>query len=151
MTNVHKYIWDNFAPFGVGLDDMFSQLETMSTKTINYPPYNILKRDTSNYEIEIALAGFKQEEIEVSSESNILKVTSKITEKDTSIEYLHKGLSKRSFCHSWHLADDVRIRDVEFNNGLLVISLEKIIPEHQKKTVYEIGGSTPKKLELLTE
>jgi len=94
------------------------------------------------------LAGFKAEEIEVSSESNILKVTSKVQDRDSEVQYLHKGLSKRSFNHSWQLADDVRIQDVSFEDGLLLISLEKIIPEHQKKTVYEIGGSSP---QLLTE
>lgn len=143
---MNKYTWDAFAPFGIGIDEMFSHLETLSTKTINYPPYNILKKDSANYEIEIALAGFKAEEIEVSSESNILKVTAKVKERDSTVEYLHKGLSKRAFSHSWQLADEVRIKDVNFEDGLLLISLEKIIPEHQKKTIYQIGGSSPKLL-----
>jgi len=145
---MNKYSWDTLYPYGIGIDSMLSALDTLSTKTTNYPPYNILKRDNSNYEIEIALAGFKAEEIEVSSESNILKVTSKVQDRDSEVQYLHKGLSKRSFNHSWQLADDVRIQDVSFEDGLLLISLEKIIPEHQKKTVYEIGGSSP---QLLTE
>lgn len=145
---MNKYSWDTLYPYGIGIDSMLSALDTLSTKTTNYPPYNILKRDSSNYEIEIALAGFRAEEIEVSSESNILKVTSKVQDRDSEVQYLHKGLSKRSFTHSWQLADDVRIQDVSFEDGLLLISLEKIIPEHQKKTVYEIGGSSP---QLLTE
>lgn len=145
---MNKYNWDAYAPYGIGIDSMLSVLDTLSTKTTNYPPYNILKRDSSNYEIEIALAGFKAEEIEVSSESNILKVTSKVQDRDSEVQYLHKGLSKRSFTHSWQLADDVRIHDVIFNDGLLQISLEKIIPEHQKKTIYDIKG---KDLQLLTE
>jgi len=145
---MNKYSWDTLYPYGIGIDSMLSALDTLSTKTTNYPPYNILKRDSSNYEIEIALAGFRAEEIEVSSESNILKVTSKVQDRDSEVQYLHKGLSKRSFNHSWQLADDVRIQDVSFEDGLLLISLEKIIPEHQKKTVYEIGGSSP---QLLTE
>lgn len=145
---MNKYSWDTLYPYGIGIDSMLSALDTLSTKTTNYPPYNILKRDNSNYEIEIALAGFRAEEIEVSSESNILKVTSKVQDRDSEVQYLHKGLSKRSFNHSWQLADDVRIQDVSFEDGLLLISLEKIIPEHQKKTVYEIGGSSP---QLLTE
>lgn len=145
---MNKYSWDAYAPYGIGIDSMLSALDTLSTKTTSYPPYNILKRDSSNYEIEIALAGFRAEEIEVSSESNILKVTSKVQDRDSEVQYLHKGLSKRAFTHSWQLADDVRIQDVSFTDGLLLISLEKIIPEHQKKTVYEIGGSSP---QLLTE
>ncbi len=136
-----KYVWDSYSPFSVGLDDIFNRLEAMSGHNTSYPPYNLIKHDGSNYEIEIALAGFKADEIEVSTEQNILRVASKITKRDTERTYLHKGLSKRSFNNVWQLADDVRISSVEFVDGLLSISLEKIIPEHQKKTVYNIGGS----------
>jgi len=138
-----KYNWDVYSPFGVGLEDIFTRLESMSNYNVNYPPYNIIKNDESNYEIEIALAGFKSDEIEVSTEQNILKVAAKSTKRDSERTYLHKGLSKRSFSNSWQLANDVQIKSVEFSEGLLIISLEKIIPDHQKKTVYKIGESKP--------
>jgi len=136
-----KYTWDIYSPFAVGLEDVFNQLETMSGHNTNYPPYNVIKHDSANYEIEIALAGFKADEIEVSTEQNILKVASKIEKRDTGRNYVHKGLSKRSFVNTWKLGEDVKISSVEFTDGLLSILLEKIIPEHQRKTMYTIGAS----------
>ena len=143
-----KYTWDIYAPFGVGLDTVFNRLDAMSGHNTNYPPYNIIKHDAANYEIEIALAGFKAEEIEVSTEQNILKVASKIEKRDTERNYVHKGLSKRSFTNTWQLGEDVKVSSVDFNDGLLSISLEKIIPEHQRRTTYNIGATVK---QLLTE
>lgn len=143
-----KYTWDIYSPFSVGLDDVFNRLEAMSGHNTSYPPYNLIKHDGSNYEIEIALAGFKAEEIEVSTEQNILRVASRVERRDTDRVYVHKGLSKRSFNHNWQLADDVRVSSVGFADGLLTISLEKIIPEDKKKTTYVIGTSEK---QLLTE
>ena len=146
MTNA--YTWDIYSPFGVGLESIFNRLDAMSGHNTNYPPYNIIKNDGSNYEIEVALAGFKPEEIEVSTEQSILRVASKVEKRDTERTYLHKGLSKRSFNHSWQLSEDVRVSSVDFADGLLTVSLEKIVPEHQKRTTYTIGAG---KQELLTE
>lgn len=148
MTNT--FTWDLYSPHFVGLDDMFHRLESMTHHDKNYPPYNLIKHDTSNYEIQIALAGFKPEEIEVSTESNILRIATTHAKQDPKVEYVHKGVSKRSFTRTWQLGDDVRVTDVCFADGLLCVSLEKIIPEHQKRTVYEIGGKTTEK-QLLTE
>jgi molecular chaperone IbpA len=131
--------WQVYAPYGVGLDSVFNRLDAMSGHNTNYPPYNIIKNDAANYEIEIALAGFKADEIEISTEQNILRVASKVEKRDTDRTYLHKGLSKRSFSNTWQLGDDVRVSSVDFEDGLLTISLEKIIPEHQKRTTYNIG------------
>jgi molecular chaperone IbpA len=136
-----KYVWDIYSPFSVGMDDVFNRLEAMTGHNTSYPPYNLIKHDGSNYEIEIALAGFKADEIEVTTEQNILRVTSKVEKRDTERTYLHKGLSKRSFSNSWQLADDVKVTSVDYVDGLLTISLEKIIPEDKKRTVYNIGGS----------
>jgi molecular chaperone IbpA len=146
MTNA--YTWEVYTPFNVGLESIFNRLDAMSGHNTNYPPYNIIKNDNANYEIEIALAGFKPDEIEVSTEQNILRVASTVAKRDSERTYVHKGLSRRSFSNSWQLADDVRVSSVDFADGLLIISLEKIIPEHQKKTTYTIGSS---KQEFLTE
>ena len=132
--------WQVYAPYGVGLDSVFNRLDAMSGHNTNYPPYNIIKNDAANYEIEVALAGFKAEEIEISTEQNILRVASKVEKRDTDRTYLHKGLSKRSFSNTWQLGDDVRVSSVDFADGLLTIALEKIIPEHQKRTTYTIGA-----------
>jgi molecular chaperone IbpA len=144
----NTFTWDIYSPFAVGLEDMFTQLQTMSGHNTSYPPYNVIKHDSTNYEIEIALAGFKANEIEVSTEQNILKVASKIEKRDTERNYVHKGLSKRSFTNTWQLGDDVKVSFVDFVDGLLSISLERIIPEHQRKTTYTIGASEK---QLLTE
>ena len=140
MTNT--YTWEVYTPFNVGLESIFNRLDAMSGHNTNYPPYNIIKHDGANYEIEIALAGFKSDEIEISTQQNILRVVSKIEKRDPERTYLHKGLSKRSFNHSWQMSEDVRLASVNFADGLLTISLEKIIPEHQKKTVYNIPDSS---------
>ena len=148
-TTTLDTFWKEYAPHAVGLDDVFNRLNAMSGHNINYPPYNLIKHDSSNFTIEVALAGFKREEIEVSTEQNILRVTSKSEKRDSERKYLHKGLSKRSFSHSWQLADDVRVSSVDFADGLLSISLEKIIPEDKKKTTYTIGRKLDPK--FLTE
>ena len=148
---MRDYTWDIYMPHAVGLDDIFHRLDSMTQHNKNYPPYNLIKHDNSNYEIEVALAGFKAEEIEVSTESNILKVASNTARQDPKIEYLHKGVSKRSFTNSWQLGDDVRVVDVEFEDGLLKIGLEKIIPEHQKRITYSIGSGNVTDKQLLTE
>ena len=140
--NTTTTTWQVYAPYGVGLDSVFNRLDAMSGHNTNYPPYNIIKNDAANYEIEVALAGFKAEEIEISTEQNILRVASKVEKRDTDRTYLHKGLSKRSFSNTWQLGDDVRVSSVDFADGLLTIALEKIIPEHQKKTVYNISDSS---------
>ena len=145
---MNKYAWDVYSPFFVGLDDVFHRLDTMTSHNKNYPPYNLIKHDSANYEIEIALAGFKKEEIEVSTEQNILRVACKDSRTDPKVEYLHKGLSKRSFLNTWQLSDDIRVSDVAFEDGLLKITLKKIIPDHQKKVMYSIGDSQK---ELLLE
>jgi molecular chaperone IbpA len=139
---MNKYTWDVYSPFSVGLDDVFNRLEAMSGRNTSYPPYNLIKHDASNYEIEIALAGFKSDEIEVSTEQNILRVASKVTKRDSERTYLHQGLSKRSFSNSWQLADDVRVSSVNFEDGLLTISLERIIPDHQKRVTYSINADS---------
>ena len=134
MTNT----WDIYLPHAVGLSDMFHRLDSMTSHNTNYPPYNLIKHDSSNYEVQLALAGFKREEIEVSTESNILKVTTKTAGTDPKVEYLHKGVSRRSFVFTKQLGDDVRVVDVAFTDGLLIISLEKIVPDHMKRTTYEV-------------
>ena len=134
MTNT----WDLYLPHAVGLNDMFHRLDSMSAHNKNYPPYNLIKHDTSNYEVQLALAGFKREEIEVSTESNILKVASNTARQDSETEYLHRGVSQRSFTNTWQLGDDVRIVDVTFEDGMLIVSLEKIIPDHMKRTTYVV-------------
>ena len=143
--------WNDYAPLAVGLDEMFNRLDAMHhSVNVNYPPYNIVKHDNSNYTIEVALSGFKPEEIEVFTEQNILTIASKVEERDTSRQYVHKGLSKRSFTRKIQLSDEHRVSSVGFEHGLLTVDIERIIPEHQKKTTWNIPGVKTEP-QLLTE
>ena len=144
--------WNEYAPLAVGLDEMFNRLDTIhNSVNVNYPPYNIVKHDNSNYTVEVALSGFKPEEIEVSTEQNVLSITSKVEERDTSRQYVHKGLSKRSFTRKIQLSDEHRVSSVNFEHGLLSVDIEKIIPDHQKKTVYKLGDLEVEVPQFLTE
>ena len=132
MTNT----WDIYLPHAVGLSDVFHRLDSMTQHDKNYPPYNLIKYDTSNYEVQIALAGFKPEEIEVSTESNILRIATTHARQDPKIEYVHKGVSKRSFTRTWQLGDDVRVTDVDFVDGLLRVSTGEDYPRTTRRKLY---------------
>ena len=123
---------------GIGLESFFSRLDALQDSTAtNYPPYNIIIHDTLTYDLEIALAGFSREDIEVVTERNVLTVSAKVSGPDKR-EYAHRGLSRRSFAKNWQLADDAVVDKVTFENGLLVITLKKILPEAQKRKVLTI-------------
>ena len=147
-TNTLDTFWKDYAPHAVGLDDVFHRLDAMSGSNVNYPPYNLIKHDSSNFSIEIALAGFKSKEIEVSTEQSILRVASKVEKRDTERTYLHKGLSNRSFSRTWQLSEDVEVKSVDFQDGLLTINLQRIVPEKHQRKIYEVAASEK---QLLTE
>ena len=122
----------------IGLDEWFKRFDTAFESHTNYPPYNLVKESSIDFRLEIALAGYKKEDIEVTTEWNKLFVEAKKVD-DSIDEYLHQGLAKRAFIRSWTLSDDVEVKDVSFEDGLLTIKLNKVIPEHQKKKVYELN------------
>lgn len=121
----------------IGMDEWFRRFDTVYDAQTNYPPYNLIKESSVDFRLEIALAGYKREDIEVTTEWNKLFVEAKKT-GDTDDEYLHQGLAKRAFTRTWTLSDDVEVKDVSFENGLLTIKLNKVIPEHQKRKVYNV-------------
>ena len=121
----------------IGLDEWFKRFDTAFESHTNYPPYNLVKESSVDFRLEIALAGYKREDIEVTTEWNKLFVEAKKI-GDPTEEYLHKGLAKRAFTRTWTLSDDVEVKDVSFEDGLLTVKLNRVIPEHQKKKVYEI-------------
>ena len=122
----------------IGLDEWFKRFDTAFESHTNYPPYNLVRESSVDFRLEIALAGYKKEDIEVTTEWNKLSVEVKKV-GDTDAEYLHQGLAKRAFTRSWTLSDDVEVKDVSFENGLLTIKLNRVIPEHQKKKVYQLN------------
>jgi molecular chaperone IbpA len=127
--------------YSVGFDRMFDRLfDEVNVSTTNYPPYNIIKSDDTNYSIEIAVAGFGKDDIEIETKENTLTVRS--VEKDSElvdeVEYLHKGISARAFTRSFTVADDVVVKGASYENGLLIISLERIIPEEKQPRLIKI-------------
>ena len=121
----------------IGMDEWFKRLDTAYETHTNYPPYNLVKESSVDFRLEIALAGYKKEDIEVTTEWNKLFVDVKKV-SDTDDEYLHQGLAKRAFTRTWTLSDDVEICDTAFVDGLLTIKIKRVIPEHQKRKVYEL-------------
>jgi molecular chaperone IbpA len=121
----------------IGMDEWFRRFDTAFESHTNYPPYNLIKESSVDFRLEIALAGYKREDIEVTTEWNKLFVDAKKS-GDTDDEYLHQGLAKRAFTRTWTLSDDVEVCDTEFVDGLLTIKIKRVIPEHQKKKVYEL-------------
>ena len=146
MTSRDLSIFNSLRPFSIGFDDMFDQFENMLgngglTMQSNYPPYNIRKTGKDNYSIEVALAGFNKNDVEVEFEDNLLTVRTKQiskSENNSDGEILHKGISQRQFARSFTIADDVKIGGAELKDGLLTIVCEKIVPEYKKKKLIEI-------------
>ena len=150
MTN-HKAIQSIFTglkPFTVGFDDMFDHFDHMvdhlphMTAANSYPPYDIVKTGSLTYDIQVALAGYSKKDISVNFEDNILKIESVKSKEEKEVEdndgVLHKGIAKRSFTKSFTIADDVEVKGVELKDGLLKVSLEKIVPDHKKARTINI-------------
>ena len=146
MTSKDLSIFNSLRPFSIGFDDMFDQFENMLgngglTMQSNYPPYNIRKTGKDNYAIEVALAGFNKDDVEVEFEDKLLTVktkkVNKAVEKDGN-EIIHKGISQRSFSRSFTIADDIKISNAQLKDGLLTINCEKIVPEEKKKKLIPI-------------
>ncbi len=146
MTSRDLSIFNSLRPFSIGFDDMFDQFENMLgngglTMQSNYPPYNIRKTGKDKYSIEIALAGFNKNDVEVEFEDNLLTVRTKQiskSENNSDGEILHKGISQRQFARSFTIADDVKVNGAQLKDGLLTIACERIVPEHKKKKLIEI-------------
>ena len=142
MTNSKAIsIFNQLRPFTVGFDDVFDHFDMLSTQlpsmsATNYPPYNIVKTGKYTYDIEVALAGYGKKDIDVTYEDSILTIKS-IKDKETKeVEdnegMLHKGIAKRMFSKSFTIADDVVVKGAELKDGLLKVSMERIIPEAKK-------------------
>ena len=151
MTGLRKFgtkdlgaIVDAAERYSVGLDDIFYRLHSYGMGTVNeaYPPYNLVKESEVKWRIEMALAGWGKDEIEVSTESNVLLIRSKTAKSKGEEEYMHRGVATRTFARGFNLSDDVEIGNVELNNGMLTIELRKIIPDHQKLKVYDIADKS---------
>ena len=134
MTNLQRWttkdidkIFDAANRYSVGFDDLFDRFHAYGSGTIagQYPPYNIVKESTEKWRIELALAGWNKDDIEVSTQQNVLLVKSKVQEsKPDAEEYAHKGVASRTFSRGFNLSDDVEIGSIKHENGLLSIELK---------------------------
>ena len=143
MTNLMKYhsadlstLLDKINRHSIGMDEYFDRLFKLHETTSNYPPYNLVQVSNVESRLELALAGFKKAEVYVYTQDGKLFVEGQKEDKETETNYLHKGLAQRSFTRAWTLSDDTEVRSVDFEDGLLTISLGKIVPEHHQRKDY---------------
>ena len=127
MDKIHKN--------GIGLDDYLNRFWE-DTTTSNYPPYNLIQLNNHESKLEIALAGFKKDELKVFTEFGKLYVKGRKEESKDDGTFVHKGLAQRSFERVWTVTDDTEIGSVEFTDGLLTVQLNKIVPEHHARKEY---------------
>jgi len=137
MTNLSLRSLDipTIHKFGIGFDRLFDELVNATTiqSQTNYPPYNVVKHNEDSFSIEMAVAGFKSGEVEVEVEKNQLVVRGeKSVNLDEKREYLHRGISARSFVRSWILGEHVEVKSAIVEDGILTVVLQRVIPEEDK-------------------
>ena len=139
-------VWNSLKPFSVGFDSIFEEFDRVLDSTerynSNYPPYNICKLNDNNYKIEVALAGYSKDDIEIELKENTLTVRNKTKEKvvnDESNGVIHKGISTRQFERSFTISEDIKVKNADLKNGLLNIDLERIVPEEKKPRLININ------------
>jgi molecular chaperone IbpA len=135
-------------PFFIGFDKVLSKLASSTPgQSNNYPPYNIIKTEENHYELQLAIAGFSLEDLEVELKDGLLVVEGKKEDEDKA-EYIHKGISARAFRRTFTLADTIVVNSADLKDGILTILLENIVPEEKRPRKIAIGHSKP---ELLVE
>ena len=131
----------------VGFDRLADLLDSASTEAASgYPPYNIERTAENAYRVEIAVAGFKPEDLNIEVKENLLTVQGRKPANDEAKRYLHRGLAERNFERRFQLADYVVVEDAQLANGLLSISLKRELPEALKPRRIEIGAAAPAKV-----
>jgi len=134
----HLDIFGQFRPFAIGFDRYFEDLERMSNiSQTNYPPYNVVKEDDEHFSVELAVAGFSKKDVSITKEKNVLVIEGNV--EDESKDFVHKGLASRAFKRSFTLADDVEISGASLKDGILVVSLERVVPEEDKPVSIKIS------------
>lgn len=135
----------DFTPFrrsAVGFDRLFDMLESSAATGAaeNYPPFDLLKEGEHDFRIEVAVAGFRRDEIEITSHQNVLIIRGAKGE-DSGANYIHRGIATRSFERRFALADHIQVTGADLRDGMLAITLKREIPEAMKPRRIEIGGS----------
>ena len=114
----------------IGMDEYFGRLFDLHETTSNYPPYNLVTVSNVESRLELALAGFKKKEVNVYTQDGKLFVEGQREDGETGTEYVHRGVAQRSFTRSWTLSDETEVRSVVFEDGLLTVTLGRVVPDH---------------------
>ena len=128
-------LFDKITKNSIGLDDYLNRFWDESSKE-NYPPYNLVQLNNHESKLEIALAGFKKNELKVYTEFGKLYIQGKKEESEVDGTFVHKGLAQRSFERVWTVSDDTKVGSVKFEDGLLIVELNKIVPKHHARKEY---------------
>ena len=137
-------------PFFIGFDSIFNKLNQLEKANVtNYPPYNLIKTGEDTYLIELAVAGFDEEDFDIELHDGVLTIRAEVSETDAATNYLHKGIAARSFVRKFTLADTVEVDGVSLHQGMLTVKLLNVIPEEKKPKKILIGKRAEP--ELLTE
>ena len=145
MGNLVRYrssdlpeLMDKIMRNSIGINDDYLDRFFNESPQSNYPPYNLIQVNNHESKLEVALAGFKKDDIKVYTEYGKLFVEGKQEDKETDGEFVHKGLAQRSFERQWTLSDDTEVRSVSFRDGLLTVELGKIVPEHHSRKEFDL-------------
>ena len=140
MTNIARYtasdlpdLLDKITKNSIGMNDYLNRVFDLHETTSNYPPYNLVKISNVENRLELALAGFAKKEVNVYTQDGKLFIEGQKEDKESDTEYLHKGLAQRSFKRAWTLSDDTEVRSVDFQDGLLSVTLGRIVPVHHQR------------------
>ena len=144
---VNTFPRDIFLGFDT-LFDTLTRMETADRTKQSYPPYNVIKKDENHYLIEIAVAGFKNEDIDLTLEKGVLTIDGKKKVEDEN-DYVHKGISARNFKRSFTLAETIKVVGADVIDGMLLIGLENEIPEEDKPQTINLGEFTKSAKKLL--
>ena len=140
MNNLAKYnaanldqLLDRINRNSIGMDEYFNRLFSLHETTSNYPPYNLIQVSNTESVLELALAGFKKNQVNVYTQDGKLFVEGQREDGETNTDYVHRGVAQRSFTRCWTLSDETEVRSVSFENGLLAVELSKIVPDHHQR------------------
>ena len=143
MTNLTRYtaadlpaLMERINRNTIGMDEYFDRIFKIHETNSNYPPYNLVQVSNVESRLELALAGFKKKEVFVYTQDGKLFIEGQKEDRETDTRYVHKGMAQRSFTRSWTLSDDTEVRSVDFEDGLLTVTLGTIVPDHHKRKDY---------------
>jgi len=135
---MNKRLDYKFDPFFIGFDQFFNKLNAQNASQTQYPPYNILKRGEDSYLLEMAVAGFSEEDLEITLKENTLSIKGNCVDTDLPYDYIHKGIATRDFERKFTIAENIEVKDVLLSNGMLSVKLKSVIPEDKKEVKIKI-------------